>query len=149
MPPTLREAEPCYSGNNVALSDAVKRLSAETKAIHTKLEIEHLHTRRIILEVLQSIEPLHLRKTDEQRLHQELKTLGRQQDSMRIEKRILESLYFPQMEERYHRIPKAHAQTFEWIFSEPSENAEEIRHLGTWLSNGSGIYWISGRVVIS
>ncbi|KAK2010211.1 hypothetical protein LZ32DRAFT_563385 [Colletotrichum eremochloae] len=53
---------------------------------------------------------------------------------------ILTSLRFTQIKERQNEIPKAHRQTFEWIFSDNSPV-----YLSPWLRNSSGLFWITGK----
>ena len=53
---------------------------------------------------------------------------------------ILNKLHFPAMESRKLGIPDAHHNTFEWALG---PNTEE--NLVTWLREGEGVFWISGK----
>ncbi|KUI65502.1 hypothetical protein VM1G_01186 [Cytospora mali] len=53
---------------------------------------------------------------------------------------ILESLRFSQLHERELLIPKAHQQTFEWIF----DSTEEFS-FNDWLRSRNGIFWVAGK----
>ncbi|KAL3302258.1 High-affinity nicotinic acid transporter, partial [Colletotrichum asianum] len=53
---------------------------------------------------------------------------------------ILESLHFTQIKDRQNEIPKAHKDTFEWIFSENTSG-----NFSNWLRDSSGIFWITGK----
>ncbi|KAG7055910.1 High-affinity nicotinic acid transporter, partial [Colletotrichum scovillei] len=53
---------------------------------------------------------------------------------------ILKSLRFAQIIERRTEIPKAHQNTFEWIFQE-STNV----NFSSWLQSPNGIFWITGK----
>ncbi|KXH36340.1 hypothetical protein CNYM01_10783 [Colletotrichum nymphaeae SA-01] len=53
---------------------------------------------------------------------------------------ILKSLRFAQIIERQTEIPKAHQNTFEWIFQE-STNVNFF----SWLQSSNGIFWITGK----
>jgi hypothetical protein len=62
----------------------------------------------------------------------------------RVERTILNLLSFPTMSDRFEEISEAHRRTFEWIF----QNTEEKQNRScftTWLSSGSGIYWMNGK----
>ncbi|KAI9688281.1 MAG: hypothetical protein M1820_010293 [Bogoriella megaspora] len=75
------------------------------------------------------------------------------------EKEIMDSLYFPQMENREDEISDAHRTTFEWVFRDSSESKTTPRKLGgydphnqpewyslsKWLAKDSNVYWISGK----
>lgn len=52
---------------------------------------------------------------------------------------ILKSLRFAQIIERQTEIPKAHQNTFEWIFQD-STNV----NFSSWLQSSNGIFWITG-----
>ena len=60
-------------------------------------------------------------------------------------KRILESLYFPDIHARQEGINEAHKQTFEWIFDKPGNEVRPWDHFIDWLEEGCGTYWISGK----
>lgn len=65
---------------------------------------------------------------------------------------ILESLWFESASERQKQIPRAHKETFEWIFRPPHQAQQRETGQGRlwsdfsdWLRNGDGLYWISGK----
>ena len=60
-------------------------------------------------------------------------------------KRILESLYFPDIHARQEGIDEAHKQTFEWIFDKLGNEVRPWDHFIDWLEEGRGTYWISGK----
>ena len=60
-------------------------------------------------------------------------------------KRILESLYFPDIHARQEGIDEAHKQTFEWIFDRLGNEVRPWDHFVDWLEEGRGTYWISGK----
>ncbi|KAK1489449.1 hypothetical protein CCUS01_03497 [Colletotrichum cuscutae] len=53
---------------------------------------------------------------------------------------ILKSLRFAQIIERQTEIPKAHQNTFEWIFRESATVG-----FSSWLQSSNGIFWITGK----
>jgi len=63
----------------------------------------------------------------------------------RAEDQILRSLQFPSISERYNKVAKAHAATFEWIFSDPQPEDRPWSSFSQWLQSGEGIYWINGK----
>ena len=60
-------------------------------------------------------------------------------------KRLLESLYFPDMHARQEGIEEAHKQTFEWIFEKSGDNVHPWHNFIGWLENGRDTYWIAGK----
>jgi hypothetical protein len=57
------------------------------------------------------------------------------------EDRILESLLFPSISERYEKITEAHTNTYKWIFIDPRPEDRPWSSFTDWLKNGSDIYW--------
>jgi hypothetical protein len=49
------------------------------------------------------------------------------------------------MFDRQERIPQTFSSTFQWIFSEPRDLAKPWDSFTSWLTNGRGIYWITGK----
>lgn len=60
-------------------------------------------------------------------------------------KRLLDSLYFPNIRSRQEGIEQAHKQTFEWIFDMAGNQVRPWHHFVDWLEKGHGTYWISGK----
>jgi len=64
------------------------------------------------------------------------------------EQRVLRSLSFASRAVRHKNIPIAHNETFKWIIDPPqnseSERDDRNRYV-TWLENGGGIFWVSGK----
>ncbi|KAK4222132.1 hypothetical protein QBC38DRAFT_100666 [Podospora fimiseda] len=61
-----------------------------------------------------------------------------------ITSRVLDCLHFRQIRDRVESIPKAHAETFQWIFDHPKENLR-WDSFPDWLQRGEGCYWINGK----
>ena len=60
-------------------------------------------------------------------------------------KKLLESLYFPDIHARQEGIEEAHKQTFKWIFDKPGDKIRPWHSFIDWLKNGHSTYWISGK----
>lgn len=56
---------------------------------------------------------------------------------------LLQSLKYQEMEGRSERVANAHPQTFEWIFSNASE--EELPSFVQFLEGDQRLYWITGK----
>lgn len=60
-------------------------------------------------------------------------------------------LQFPEMPDRLERIPKAHQETFDWVFKSPVVHSDSSSwdDFAEWLSSTeqSRIYWITGKVL--
>ena len=62
-----------------------------------------------------------------------------------LRKRILDSLYFPEINVRQEDIKKAHKKTFEWIYDETGADLGPWSNFTQWLEEGQATYWISGK----
>ena len=58
---------------------------------------------------------------------------------------LLDSLWFAEILVREETIADAHRKTFRWIFDESGRAVLPWNNFVTWLENGEGIYWISGK----
>ncbi|CAI0653755.1 unnamed protein product [Colletotrichum noveboracense] len=54
---------------------------------------------------------------------------------------ILKSLHFAQIKERQNEIPRAHRNTFEWIFDESSS----VNFTSWFQHSGQGVFWVTGK----
>ena len=61
------------------------------------------------------------------------------------QRRILESLYFPEIHARQEEIVDAHKETFKWVFEQAESRLCPWDNLAGWLESGSRTYWISGK----
>ena len=66
-------------------------------------------------------------------------------DEEDFSKRLLESLWFPEILSREETIPEAHSRTFQWIFDRSGQAVRPWDNFIAWLENGKGIYWINGK----
>ncbi|KAJ8132874.1 hypothetical protein O1611_g745 [Lasiodiplodia mahajangana] len=61
-------------------------------------------------------------------------------------RRLLRSLAFPELKERYEGISAAHRRTFDWIFNEDElQGARGSDTFSTWLMSNNPLYWITGK----
>ena len=67
------------------------------------------------------------------------------QSTIDYQRRLLESLYFPEMNSRQEQIKEAHKKTFNWLFDETGEDLRPWSNYTEWLRTGQGTYWISGK----
>jgi hypothetical protein len=58
---------------------------------------------------------------------------------------FLDSLSFPDMDQRRNGIKDPYPGTFEWIFNPPSDEHRPRANFWTWLCKDSSVYWISGK----
>ena len=61
---------------------------------------------------------------------------------------IVELLKFEALQYRYEAIPRAHRQTFDWMFSNDQNAVESSPHCSNfskWLLSEEKIYWVSGK----
>ncbi|KAL8960997.1 MAG: hypothetical protein Q9193_002384 [Seirophora villosa] len=62
--------------------------------------------------------------------------------------RLLESLFFPDLEARQERIPGAYQNTCRWVFDLSVTRLSKTQRWSNfrdWLETGNGAYWISGK----
>ncbi|UPL04115.1 hypothetical protein LCI18_015049 [Fusarium solani-melongenae] len=58
---------------------------------------------------------------------------------------LLSSINYEQRLARHESIKDAHYKTFSWIFKDDGGKTDETRRLVSWLKEGRGIFWVSGR----
>ncbi|SPN99263.1 uncharacterized protein DNG_02300 [Cephalotrichum gorgonifer] len=64
-----------------------------------------------------------------------------------VESGILESLSFVTLTDRRESLEVPYHQTFEWIYGEQGcPRVGQFSNFGDWLRQGSGIFWINGKV---
>ncbi|KAK7408873.1 hypothetical protein QQX98_008934 [Neonectria punicea] len=61
------------------------------------------------------------------------------------EQRILNSLYFRYMTDRYETVRPPHKETYQWIFCDPVAAEKPWDDFLAWLQGDGGIYWICGK----
>ena len=59
--------------------------------------------------------------------------------------RLLESLWFSELHFREETITEAYKKTFQWIFDKSGRAVRPWSNFTSWLEDGEGIYWISGK----
>ncbi|KAJ4293656.1 hypothetical protein N0V90_008940 [Kalmusia sp. IMI 367209] len=77
-----------------------------------------------------------------------LESLGHEYHRADTQQRILNSLQFPQIQERRHQIHEAHEETYQWILRSVSDRSHQWDNLIAWLSSSTEsrrIYWIYGK----
>jgi NACHT domain len=62
-------------------------------------------------------------------------------------RKVIDSLYYAQMDDRRYRISRAHSKTFQWIFRHKSDNGLLWDDFLGWLSSPHehNIYWVRGK----
>ncbi|PGH08986.1 hypothetical protein GX51_01043 [Blastomyces parvus] len=63
----------------------------------------------------------------------------------KIKEEILDSLYYPNMQDRREWISAAHKKTFSWTLEDNAGKHIRWDSLKHWLCRGKGIYWLSGK----
>ena len=84
-----------------------------------------------------------------QHLTQELETMKLELFDKDHHKRVLDSLFFPEMTARQEGISDSYRDTFQWIFEHDFDANEPSSVPGDdfmeWIEHGEDIYWISGK----
>ena len=60
-------------------------------------------------------------------------------------RRLLESLYFPEIGTRQEEVKEAYQETFQWIFDDTGRALSPWNSFTEWLREGQGTYWINGK----
>lgn len=61
-------------------------------------------------------------------------------------KRLMDWLYFPQMDHRESGVKEAHKATFRWALQPREDMNMPGPNLAEWLQNGDGLFWIQGKL---
>jgi hypothetical protein len=82
-----------------------------------------------------------------------MSTLVQEKLESRFTKIIQARLKFSDMQDRFERIPKAHVETFTWVYGPPELHPESgsWNNFTEWLgaATNSHIYWVTGKQAIS
>ena len=62
-----------------------------------------------------------------------------------VNRKIIRSLSYYGMTNRYEDLVEAHPTTFEWAFHDPTEEQLPWDNLSEWYKTGQGVYWVSGK----
>ncbi|MCJ1397724.1 hypothetical protein MMC11_000920 [Xylographa trunciseda] len=124
---------------------SIDRKLSEIRSLQTTNKTELSEMKIEILEAFRSPTSKDVSAADVEYLAEKLLAMNLREENDRIEEVILDSLYLPQIRERYDRITKAHSKTFEWIFQGDLATQGIENNFNDWLSKGSGCYWIAGK----
>ena len=63
----------------------------------------------------------------------------------RLQKTLIDSLYFSEMTDRRNRIVEAYEKTFQWIFLPGYARQQKWTNFSEWLEGRSTLYWVTGK----
>ena len=63
----------------------------------------------------------------------------------RMQRNLIDSLYFSQMTDRHNRIVEAYEKTFQWIFLPGYARQQRWTNFSEWLEGNSTLYWVTGK----
>ncbi|KAK7723026.1 hypothetical protein SLS63_009055 [Diaporthe eres] len=66
-------------------------------------------------------------------------------DASKVIRKVLNSLWFSKMSDRFDDIKPAHEKTFEWVFTSPKDEKSTTCTFMDWMKGDNGIYWVNGR----
>lgn len=81
-------------------------------------------------------------------LNEASKSLEISRNSVAAQNRLLQSLQFPQMQERKEEISSAYTNTYEWLFRADQRGRNDWHNFVSWTKradNPQTIYWIHGK----
>ncbi|KAF3928117.1 hypothetical protein AA313_de0203723 [Arthrobotrys entomopaga] len=70
---------------------------------------------------------------------------GEAQKQMSFQRKVLDSLYFERIDDRYNMVDEKHENTLQWVFDIPEGRQPEWYRISDWLEGSSSIYWVSGK----
>ncbi|KAF8850471.1 hypothetical protein BDZ45DRAFT_751704 [Acephala macrosclerotiorum] len=121
--------------------DALEQ-TATLSQLLSRLELrnqqEHQKTRAMIVgcpgqEIVPSTETLEVPRNEEAEIR---KLVGN---------KILESLRYAAMSQRFDKVSEAHQKAFNWIFDETTEQQALWTNFADWLQNREGLYWLKWK----
>jgi hypothetical protein len=140
-----------------ALKSTSSSLSSEIQALTAQLDNTSLLS---VDDALRDFQVSHKdtlaelsRKLDTILSHQEassqlVQRLSLQADQDEVaQQRVIDSLTFPQIDERRNKIHRAHRNTYEWVLS-PEQSQRQFDDLLTWAKSQDGnqqVYWVHGK----
>jgi hypothetical protein len=142
--------------NNINMDNLAQRINSLQNRILDAINTEGTQSRKAVEELtnLLSTSADKQRKFDEW-LTRNTETLARISKSVSAtteealadlaRKRIVNSLYFPQIREREYQIESAHKRTFNWVLDLQYQDTARWSNFASWLQSDKKIYWISGK----
>ncbi|KAH7397492.1 hypothetical protein BKA64DRAFT_37798 [Cadophora sp. MPI-SDFR-AT-0126] len=129
--------------NQSVFDSAINAQTLEITTLHVDTQNivinEHERTRRVLLAAVENMGSTNCKPSNARNIYQSPELVQQAQG------RILRSLQYPSVSERYDQIPKAHSSTFEWIFKDSNEGDRPWSNFKDWLQSGNTIYWINGK----
>jgi len=119
--------------NPSSSSNEVGEIDAESEMLEYKMSQQERKRRISIGEITAAIEMLDISMPEEHELRAS------------VADRIIHSLSYTAMTNRYEDVVEAHPQTFEWAFHDPTEDQLPWSNFSEWLRAGRGVYWVSGK----
>ncbi|MCJ1344280.1 hypothetical protein MMC31_002483 [Peltigera leucophlebia] len=74
-----------------------------------------------------------------------LSDMNSRTSEMRTKEAVLNSLYYPRMQDRREWISEAHIKTFNWVLESKTRGPTPWSDLKKWLRQEDGIYWLNGK----
>jgi len=78
-------------------------------------------------------------------IKEQLQKLMREMKEMEKDQELLQSLWFDSISIRQETLPKAHLDTFSWIFGGSTPDHTQPIRFVEWLRGGHNIFWIQGK----
>lgn len=108
---------------------------------NTQNRIEELRTD--VLSAVECAKSKHTTQSNE--IGSKCLNLAEEGDRVATVQKILRSLSFKFIKARQSAIKEAHKRTFDWIFEEADNDPKQRPRFLSWLREGKGIYWVSGK----
>ena len=138
----LRESRNVFEAVSKKQNQVIFSLHQETQ---NNIANEHARTRLVIVDAFKEASG----QANRRRRRAVAKETGNKTEEPEArnlaEDRILQSLRFPSIAERYSQVATAHAATFEWALREQLPGDQNRSGFSEWLKFGNGIYWINGK----
>lgn len=123
----------------IELDDRIETLNQKLKVARQQLERQHRDSTS--LAVHHHLEQMSAIKS----LSSQSWQLKEAIDASILTRKVLNSLWFSRMSDRFDDIKPAHKKTFEWVFTSPRDQDSTTCTFMNWMEGDNSIYWVSGR----
>lgn len=82
---------------------------------------------------------------DIHKVGEQLAAAAQKERMAHLQRKFIDKLQFPEIRDRQNRIPRAHKETFHWVFTSDNKETRAGSNFGKWLHQGEGIFWVSGK----
>ena len=133
------------SAKQTVLDENVQSVKQNVSESEAKILDESRQSRFQILDAIQRSNYSPKKQEDVTTVLKLLSDMNSRTSEMKIKEAVLNSLYYPRMQDRREWISEAHVKTFNWVLEGKTLGPTPWSDLKKWLSQEDGIYWLNGK----